>query len=370
MSRTGLRGLAVALIAVLVQALTVATPAMACACGALEPGVDDPSLVVDGETALVRHDGTTEDILLSFGMHSAADSAALILPLPAKSQLSLGDVDTFERLAEETKPVVVEEKVLRGLGFPTIGGAGPDGAGAPGGGVDVLEERELGPFTTTQLDSDNASDLQDWLEEHDYRVRDNIVEATQPYLDEGWVIAAIQLTPGAEGTLEGDLQPIRATFPSDEMVYPMRLQAQASESMPLRIYSLSEHRQDMELGSAAPELKFAGSLADTSLRPGSTLADLAEDTPYLTRHDLQVSPEQATTDVTFSAHADDTSFREERTVEVDYPWYVRIFVPSWGTFAFWVVVLVPTLLSLAFVWGCVRLIRGPRRTRARVTRSG
>lgn len=368
--RTALRAGTVALIVAILQALTVTAPAMACACGALEPSVGDDALVVNGETALVRHDGSMEDILLSFGMGSDADSAALILPLPAKATLSLADVDTFARLAELTQPVVVEERVLRGLGFPTIGGAAGDGAGAPGGGVDVLEERELGPFTTTQLDSDDASDLQDWLEEHDYRVRDNIVAATQPYLDEGWVIAAIQLKPGAQDSLGGDLQPIHASFASDKMVYPMRLQAQASESMPLRVYSLSKHRQDMELGSAAPEVKFAGSLADTSLRPGSTLADLAEDTPYLTRHDLQVSPEQATTDVTFTAHEDDTAFREERTVEVDYPWYVRIFVPSAGTFAFWVVVLPPVLLTIAFIWGCVRLIRGPRRPRAGVQRSG
>lgn len=34
--------------------------------------------------------------------------------------------------------------------------------------------------------------------------------------------------------------------------------------------------------------------------------------------------------------------------------------PPWGTFAFWVLVLPPTLLAVAIVWGCVRLIRGSR----------
>lgn len=349
----GLRALAVALLVALVQAMAVATPAQACACGAIEQLDTGQRIDIAGETALVRHDGSTEDILLSFGMTSASESAALILPLPAKAELDLADVDTFERLTTLTKPKVVRTKVLRGLDPPQLGSGGDGAGGAPQeGGVNVLEEQELGPFTTTQLESEDASDLADWLEEHDYRVRDSIVEATQPYLDEGWVIAAIQLTPGEESGFRGDLQPIRATFPSEEMVYPMRLQAEASDEMPLRVYTLTEHRMDLEIGTADPELKFAGSLADTSLPRSSTLAELAADTPYLTRYDTVIAPEQATTDATFTRHADDEPFREEHVIEVDYPWYVRLFVPSEGTFIVWLM-LTPVILLVAgggYLW--------------------
>lgn len=357
----GLRVLAVALLVALVQALAVATPAQACACGAIEQLDTGQRIDIDGETALVRHDGTTEDILLSFGMTSASESAALILPLPAKADLDLGDVDTFDRLADLTRPKVVRKKVLRGLDPPKFGGGDGAGSAPTEGGVSVLEEQELGPFTTTQLESEDASDLADWLEEHDYRVRDTIVEATQPYLDEGWIIAAIQLTPGAESGFRGDLQPVRATFPSEEMVYPMRLQAEASDEMPLRIYTLTEHRMDVELGTAEPELKFAGSLADTSIPRASTLAELAADTPYLTRYDTLIAPEQATTDATFTAHADDEPFREEHVIEVDYPWYVRLFVPSQGTVIVWLM-LTPVILVVAgfgYLW--FRLLRRRRR---------
>lgn len=357
----GLRALTVALLVGLVQAMAVATPAQACACGAIEQLDTGQRININGETALVRHDGTTEDILLSFGLQSSSDSAALILPLPAKAELDLADVDTFDRLTHLTKPKVVRKKVLRGLDPPDVGW-GQDGAGGapPEGGVNVLEEQELGPFTTTQLESEDASDLADWLEENDYRVRDNIVDATQPYLDEGWIIAAIQLTPGEGAGFRGDLQPVRATFPSEEMVYPMRLQAEASAEMPLRIYTLTEHRMDLELGTADPELKFAGSLADTSLPQTSTLAELTEDTPYLTRYDTLIAPEQATTDATFTAHADDEPFREEHVIEVDHPWYVRLLVPSKGTVIVWLM-LSPVILLLVgggYLWA--RLRRGRR----------
>lgn len=352
-----MRALAVAVLVVLVQATTVAAPARACACGAIERPTDGEQIDISGETALVRHDGTSEDILLSFGMHTTSTSAALILPLPAQAELDLADKDTFDRLKDLTKPKVVHKKVLRGLEMPVIGGAAPDGGSAPGGGVDVLDEQELGPFTTTQLDSDDASELADWLTEHDYRVRDSIVDATQPYLDEGWIIAAIQLTPGAATGFEGDLQPIRATFPSTTMVYPMRLQAEATEDMPLRVYSLAEHRMDLELGTADPQMKFAGPLADAQLRPGSTLAELSAGAPYLTRYDMIVDPEEATTDATFTAHEDDEPFRETQIIEEDYPWLVRLFIPSWGTVFVWILISPLVLLLGAIAVSAVRLAR-------------
>ena len=48
------------------------------------------------------------------------------------------------------------------------------------------------------------------------------VEATRPYLEDDWVIAAIKLTagPDAPHALEGELQPIRATFSSASRPWP------------------------------------------------------------------------------------------------------------------------------------------------------
>lgn len=48
------------------------------------------------------------------------------------------------------------------------------------------------------------------------------VEATRPYLRDGWVIAAIKLTagPDAPHALDSELQPIRATFSSASRRWP------------------------------------------------------------------------------------------------------------------------------------------------------
>lgn len=155
------------------------------------------------------------------GLRAAA--VALILPLPAKAELDVADVDTLGQLQRATAPDVVERRVLRGLQLPVIGGAAGDGAGAgQPPGVRVLEERALGPFTATQLSSSSTEPLTRWLEEHGYDVRDEVVEATRPYLEDDWVIAAIKLTagPDAPHALDGELQPIRATFSSASRRWP------------------------------------------------------------------------------------------------------------------------------------------------------
>lgn len=364
-SRTGRRAAAVALLATLVLSVGTVSPASACACG----GVGAPtgeSVSVNEESAVVRHDGETEDILLSFDMFTSAQDVALILPLPAQAELDVADVDTLGQLERATAPDIVERRVLRGLQLPVIGGAAGDGAGAgQPPGVHVLEERELGPFTATQLTSTSTAPLTRWLDEHGYDVRDEVVEATRPYLREGWVIAAIKLTAGPDSphALDGELQPIRATFPSREIVYPMRMQATAASVSTLRVYTLTEHRTDVDFGEIEPGVAFAGPLRAGDVPAGSTLAELTRETPFVTRFDTYVRPEEVTTDMTFTRSATDATYRRQEVVETDYPWYLRIFVPSWGTFAFWFVVLPPVLLMAGVLWLFLRLVRGQRRAR-------
>lgn len=72
-------------------------------------------------------------------------------------------------------------------------------------------------------------------------------------------------------------------------------------------------------------------------------------------------PDDVTTDMTFTRAAADTTYRRQEVVETDYPWYVRIFVPSAGTFAFWLVALPFLAVLIGVPTVAVRLILGPRR---------
>jgi hypothetical protein len=355
-----------ALVAML-QVVALAAPARACACGGIEPFASAELMEIYGETALVRHDGTTEDIVLSFDLQSDSESTALVLPLPALADFELASPETFADLFELTRPVIEEERVLRGLPLPFMAGASSGGGAGPG--VEVIDEQDLGPITVTQLTSSSVTALADWLKEREFRVRGEILRAAQPYLDEGWVIAVARLDPadpgegGVEG-MSGDLQPIRATFESEKMVYPMRFQAAAESPLPLTIYTLTSHRQNPVMGSWQSEMIYAGRVDPSSLPEGSTLAELADGADFLTRHDGLVAPDEAVVDMTFEQAADDDAYRHVIVRQVDYPWIVRLFVPSLGSALVWVLTA-PLLIAVLIL---VRRLR--RRGRNASVRRG
>lgn len=65
--------------------------------------------------------------------------------------------------------------------------------------------------------------------------------------------------------------------------------------------------------------------------------------------------------MTFTRAAADTTYRRQEVVETDSPWYVRVFVPSAGTSAFWLVALPFLAVLIGVPTLAVRLILGARR---------
>ena len=325
------RALIIALLVVLAQAFfAVAAPSYACACGAMEPTTNAGSMQISGETALITHDGTNESIYLSFDVaQSSTQQAALILPLPRQAKLELGPKTLFTELFEVTKPRV--EKVIRERSTEGGGkvGAVPDAAPS---GVYVLSRQDLGPFTAVQITSKDANELATWLTDHNFRTRPEVIRKSQPYLDEGWVIAVIQLkADGSAGAttntssaaaLTGQLQPIKATFASETIVYPMRLQALAAERAEMRFYVLAEHKMQTASPGLVVKTVFAGPLSSIdstspslkTLRPATATGDAAA---YLTRLDGWIDPNPGITDLTFTPAANDEPYRAV-TYEVTY----------------------------------------------------
>jgi hypothetical protein len=116
--------------------------------------------------------------------------------------------------------------------------------------------------------------------------------------------------------LTGDLQPLRLSFASDALVYPMRLSRSAKVPQTVDIYVLADHRMDptsVPVAGAMPTLQFAGQLDDataaTELEPY-----LAKGT-YLTRwNDFIREPQSIDADYAFTRAAADTPYQQVRYV--------------------------------------------------------
>ena len=291
---------------------SVAAPAWACGCGAYIS--DQAGASVTDERALIAWDGSTQDILMSLKVNGSSDTAAWVMPVPSAAEVSLGEPEVFEELGRLTAPRVE----YRDVWWPTFSwlSAGAPGsaetAGAPrGAGVNVLGRQRIGPFDVTRLAADDSTALTKWLADKGFPHPDGLDENLAAYVADRWEIVAIQLVPAENGeSLTGDLQPLRLSFSSEAVVYPMRLSRSATKPQTVDLYLLADHRidpRDVPVADQQPSLEFAGQVERADVSPA--LAAYFGDGAFLTRWNDHIGQpasidgdyvfEQATSDTTY-----------------------------------------------------------------------
>ncbi|MBC6463046.1 DUF2330 domain-containing protein [Actinomadura sp. HBU206391] len=233
-------------------------PSWACGCGAFVGHGGSSGIDVADETSIVRFDDRagTEQIVLRMSVRSEVRDAGWLFPTPSAAQVRLGDRAWFRELDRLTEPRVVRRRTW----FPQFGDGA--GAGAPqggSGGVSVLGEKHLGPFTVATLAADDSAALANWLKGNGYRLSPGLGEALAPYVAMGWKYVAVKLDPGAGQTVSGELDPLHVSFRTRELVYPMRLSQRAKSMQSVHLYVLAPHRV-ARVASRAPqdEIPFAG----------------------------------------------------------------------------------------------------------------
>ncbi|WP_318210979.1 DUF2330 domain-containing protein [Streptomyces sp. SJL17-1] len=260
---------------------SLVAPAYACGCGAMIP-TKDQRIGVDREESAVHWDGRTETVVMRFNVHGNARNAAWIMPVPHRADVTLGEPELFDALDRLTEP----EQRDRFHFWPREGDWPfdldyGDGAGAPppgAGGVGVVGRERLGPFDVARLTATDPKALGTWLRVNGFELPERLTDALQPYVERKWEYVAVRLAPEEkDGVLQGELTPLRITFASTELVYPMRLSRLAKSAQTLGLSILSEHRMEPRspIGGDAPEVTFAGRIE----RPDGAVARLTGDRP-------------------------------------------------------------------------------------------
>ncbi|WP_329032895.1 DUF2330 domain-containing protein [Streptomyces sp. NBC_01725] len=318
----------------LTQLGSLIAPAYACGCGAMVPGRQS-TMGVDRETSVVRWDGATEQIVMRFTVNGNAPEAAWIMPVPGRAEVELGDADLFAELDALTEP----EHRTRHYFWPRDDDwpFAPDGdglsAGAPLPGaaappVGVVGRERLGDFDVARLTATDPGALRDWLETNGFELPADLAAGLRPYVDQEWEYVAVRLAPEEDGaTLRGTLDPLRLTFESDRLIYPMRLSRLADQPQSLGLYVMADHRMEprASIGGDEPEIRFAGRV---SAGDSPALGELAgEGGTFLTAIDQYFPrPERIDADHELRATASNTPYRR-----VYYDDELRMFagVPAW-----------------------------------------
>jgi hypothetical protein len=276
-----------------------ATPVAACGCGIYIP--EEGEARVEQERALIVWDAGQEDIVLELGVQGDSAEAAWIFPVPSPATAQLGDARIFETLQELTKPRT--KKVYDW--FPNWGLTGAVG-GAPGG-VQVLNRQTLGPFDVSSLAASDANSLSDWLTTNGYAFPDGLSGVLEPYVAQNWYYVAARLLPGAAGeTLTGRLDPLRVTFQSDKIVYPMRATALATGDLSVFLYVLADHRVNKQTAFGSSQVTFADWVEPASLTADSPLAPFIPRQLFLTKYEERIfNPAEVDDDYVFSETQDE-----------------------------------------------------------------
>ncbi|MFJ2933576.1 DUF2330 domain-containing protein [Streptomyces sp. NPDC087219] len=259
---------------------SLVAPAYACGCGAVIP-TKDQRIGVDREESAVHWDGRTETVVMRFNVHGDAQHAAWIMPVPSRAGVTLGDPGLFDALDRLTEPEQRDRFHFwpREGDWPFDHDYG-DGAGAPApgaGGVGVVGRERLGPFDVARLTATDRDALGTWLRTNGFELPERLTGALQPYVERRWEYVAVRLAPQQKNAvLQGELTPLRITFASPELVYPMRLSRLAQTSQSLGLSILAEHRMEPRspIGGDAPEVTFAG-----RIEPAGPIAALAGTRP-------------------------------------------------------------------------------------------
>lgn len=351
--RKARRALVVVCALLLTQLGSLIAPAYACGCGAMVPGRQS-TMGVDRETSVVRWDGTTEQIVMRFTVNGNAPEAAWIMPVPNRAEVELGDPDLFGELDDLTAPEYRTRHYFwpRADDWPfasdDVGASAgaPPGAGAPP--VGVVGRERLGDFDVARLTATDPGALRTWLETNGFDLPADLATGLRPYVGQKWEYVAVRLAPRERGaTLGGTLDPLRLSFASDRLIYPMRLSRLADQPQSLGLYVLADHRMEprASIGGDEPEVRFAGRV---SAKDSPALGELAGDgRPFLTAIDQYFPrPERIDADHELHTTPSDTPYRQ-----VHYDDELRMFagVPAWlatvgGVFAALILLVVGTAL--------------------------
>ena len=316
------------LLGVVLVALTATTvsPAWACGCGGYVPDAASPARV-SGETALVRFDGSTEEIHLSMAVNGNSRTAAWIMPVPSAARVELGREGLFKELAYETRTRVEYRTTHKpSLRFPDLMSGGEDGSGgAPtAGGVQVRGQMVIGPFQVVRLGATDAAEITDWLTTHGYAARPGMAATLAPYVAEKWEIVAVRLAPKTS-TAElssGATPPLRLSFSSDEIVYPMRMSKGATTPQDVTVYVAAPYKvvpQASPDPQVDPRLMFAGKV--------SSLTELAEPASYLTAYTATYEqPERISSDFRFGRAPDDQPYQRVQVITRNEPFWANVAI--------------------------------------------
>ena len=188
------------------------------------------------QKAVIWHDGKTETLIVSITFKGDSDEFAWVIPVPAKPEVEAGVDELFTGLAQLTN---VSNNEIGFFGSVDLAPAGMETRST----VTVVETKKVDMYDITVLTAEDTTDLREWLEENGYEYPENKEHLLTSYVKKGWYFVAAkvstELLPLAGGLKTGHATPLKITFASEKIVYPLKISGKESNIIPTSISKIT-----------------------------------------------------------------------------------------------------------------------------------
>jgi hypothetical protein len=173
----------------------------------------------------------------------AAKDFAWVVPVAAKPDITLGSQAVFQAVAGRTQPQFRidwrdDGGFCGGFGHTVLDqGRPPTGTG---GGVTVIDSRDVGPYMTVTLESHDSAQLIKWLNDNGFDQPAEALPLIDHYVQLNMLFVALRLKQDATA---GAIQPIVLDIATPDPCVPLILTSIAAQlDMPVQVYVLGQAR--------------------------------------------------------------------------------------------------------------------------------
>ncbi len=175
-------------------------------------GVD---LYGPSQKAIILYDEGVEDLVLQVKYKGKASDFAWIVPVPSKPKVKAVGGDIFAEISLYTQLRRRWDVFLHRRGIDEE--------------VEVIERKKISVYDVAVLNAKNSQALLIWLNDNGFSIPDKAKQIINNYIKKKWTFVALRIHPDEEklwvekSLNEGTLVPLKFTFSSKEIVYPLKI---------------------------------------------------------------------------------------------------------------------------------------------------
>ena len=179
-----------------------------------------------GQKAFIYYHEGVEDLVVQPSYQGSSKDFVWVMPTPSEPKTNKSSQSIFTALQKLTVPDTTYHS--SGITFGTLS------TKTDSSEVQIIEEKTIDAFNIVTLKASSETALSEWMKTNKYSFPEDKNYLLSDYINEGWYFVIAKIRPEAQTGAQSDLNngtitPIRFTFKSDKIIYPMKLTRVAME---------------------------------------------------------------------------------------------------------------------------------------------